>query len=77
MRTRASALSFVRQAEYASYAFRRWERESGGSRVLYLYVQVRQRIFVIAVYAKSEQGDITRKGYHFLARLAENLKKEK
>jgi hypothetical protein len=48
----------------------------GGNRVLYLYVQVRQRIYVIAAYAKSQQGDITREGYHFLAKLAKNLKKE-
>lgn len=48
----------------------------GGNRVLYLYVQIRQRIYVIAVYAKNEQGDITREGYHFLAKLAKNLKQE-
>jgi hypothetical protein len=49
----------------------------GGNRVLYLYVQVRQRIYVIAIYSKSEQGDITQDAYHFLARLAKDLKKEK
>jgi hypothetical protein len=49
----------------------------GGNRVLYLYVQLRQRIYVIAAYAKSAQGDITREGYHLLAKLAKNLKQER
>jgi hypothetical protein len=49
----------------------------GGGRVLYLYIEVRSRIYLIAAYAKNEQGDITPAGYRVLARLAKELRKEK
>lgn len=48
----------------------------GGSRVLYLYVKARARIYLIAAYAKSDQADITPAGYRMLARLTDTLKGE-
>jgi hypothetical protein len=48
----------------------------GGARVLYLYVKVRSRIYLLAAVSKSKQDDITRAGYRVLARLAKDLKAE-
>ncbi len=48
----------------------------GGARLLYLYVQIRGVIYFVAVYAKSDQEDITPAGYAYLARLVKALKEE-
>jgi hypothetical protein len=48
----------------------------GGARLLYLYVEIRSVIYLVAVYAKSGQEDITPAGYRFLARLVKQLKEE-
>jgi hypothetical protein len=48
----------------------------GGARVLYLYVEIRSRIYLLAAVWKSKQGDITREGYRVLARLAKELNAE-
>lgn len=49
----------------------------GGARLLYLYVQVRDVIYFIAVFDKTEQEDITPAGYAYLAKLVKKLKEEK
>lgn len=49
----------------------------GGARILYLYVQIRSRIYLIAAVSKSKQSDITREGYRVLAKLARDLKAER
>jgi hypothetical protein len=48
----------------------------GGGRLLYLYVQIRSVIYLMAVYAKSVQGNLTRADYRVFAALVEQLKKE-
>jgi hypothetical protein len=48
----------------------------GGARVIYLYIQVRDRIVFLAAYAKSSRSDLTQRGYAALAKVAAALKKE-
>lgn len=48
----------------------------GGARLIYLYVHVRSVIYLITVYAKSDQADISAAGRHLMARLAKQLKGE-
>jgi hypothetical protein len=48
----------------------------GGARVLYLYIEIRSRIYLLAAVSKSRQADITPEGYRALARLARDLKAE-
>ena len=48
----------------------------GGGRVLYLYVQVRARIFFLAVFAKNDQPDFTHAYYRALKALVQQLKME-
>lgn len=45
----------------------------GGARVLYLYLEVRDRIFFLVAYAKNEQVDITPAQKHALRRMAQQL----
>lgn len=49
----------------------------GGGRLLYLYVEVRSVIYLIAVFRKSEQADLTRDDYRAFAALVEHLKRER
>jgi hypothetical protein len=48
----------------------------GGGRVLYLYVEIRSRIFFLAVFPKNEQPDFTPAGYRALKALVKQLKVE-
>lgn len=49
----------------------------GGARVLYLYVQVRARIFFLAVYDKASREDLTQKALAVLSKIATDLKRER
>lgn len=49
----------------------------GGARLLYLYVEIRTVIYLVAVYTKTKQADLTRADYRVLAELVERLKREK
>lgn len=51
--------------------------KQGGARILYLYVEIRSRIYLLTAYAKGEQEDITPEGYRVLARLVRDLKQER
>jgi hypothetical protein len=48
----------------------------GGSRVLYLYIQVRSRIHLLAVFAKSDRDDLASRDYRDLIATALRLKEE-
>lgn len=48
----------------------------GGGRVVYLYVEVRSRVFLMAVFPKSEVPDLTPAEYRKLTKLVERLKME-
>jgi hypothetical protein len=48
----------------------------GGSRVLYLYIQVRARIHLLAVFSKSDREDLSSKGYRDVIATAMRLKAE-
>jgi hypothetical protein len=48
----------------------------GGSRVLYLYIQVRSRIHLLAVFAKSDQEDLNSRAYRDVIAEAMRLKEE-
>lgn len=48
----------------------------GGGRVLYLYVQVRARVYFLAVFAKNDQPDFTPAYYRVLKALVWQLKME-
>jgi hypothetical protein len=48
----------------------------GGGRVLYLYVEIRSRIYLLAVFPKNEQPDFTPAGYRALKALVQQLKLE-
>jgi hypothetical protein len=49
----------------------------GGGRVVYLYVEARSRIYLMAVFPKNQLPDITAAGYRALKQLATELKKER
>lgn len=49
----------------------------GGSRVLYLYVEIRSRIYLIAVIPKNEQPDLTRAAYRDISALVSRLRNER
>jgi hypothetical protein len=48
----------------------------GGGRLLYLYVEHRGRIFLIAVFPKNKQPDFTPAAYRAMKMLAQQLKEE-
>lgn len=48
----------------------------GGGRLIYFYVEVRFRIYLMAVFPKNEYGDISPAGYRALKELAKRLRKE-
>jgi hypothetical protein len=48
----------------------------GGGRVLYLYVEIRSRIYFLAVFPKNEQPDLTSAGYRALQAVVRQLKME-
>jgi hypothetical protein len=48
----------------------------GGGRVLYLYVEVRLRVYFLAVFAKNDQPDFTPAYYRALKALVQQLKME-
>lgn len=48
----------------------------GGSRVLYLYIQVRSRIHLLVAFAKSDREDLTSKAYRDVIAEALRLKEE-
>jgi hypothetical protein len=49
----------------------------GGTRLIYLYVEVRSRIYLMAVFSKNEASDISPAGYRALKGLATRLRKER
>lgn len=49
----------------------------GGGRVLYLYVEVRLRVYFLAVFAKNDQPDFTPVYYRALKALVQQLKMER
>ncbi|HEX2202049.1 MAG TPA: type II toxin-antitoxin system RelE/ParE family toxin [Longimicrobium sp.] len=48
----------------------------GGSRVVYLYVEVRSRIYLLLAYAKNEQADLSPEQARRVRQLVEHLKRE-
>lgn len=48
----------------------------GGARAVYLYLEVRSVIYLVAVFARNEKEDISGAGYNVLARLAKQLREE-
>ncbi len=48
----------------------------GGGRVLYLYVELRNRIYLIAVFTKNERPDFTPADYRNIKLLVQHLKRE-
>lgn len=48
----------------------------GGGRLLYLYVELRERVYLIAVLAKNEQPDFSAADYRRIQTLVQHLKKE-
>jgi hypothetical protein len=48
----------------------------GGARLLYLYVQVRSVIYLVAVYSKIQEPDLSRADYQRMAELVKHLKRE-
>ena len=48
----------------------------GGSRVVYLYVEVRSRIYFLLAFAKNEQGNLTPDQLRRVRELVERLKAE-
>jgi len=51
--------------------------KSGGGRVLYLYVEIKGRIYLIALYAKNRQSDISSTQKKEIRALVEILKGER
>ena len=49
----------------------------GGGRVIYLYVEVRSRVYLLAVFAKNDKPDLTAREYQALASLVKRLKMER
>lgn len=49
----------------------------GGGRLIYLYVEVRCRIYLMAVFSKTELTDISPAGYRALRNLANQSRKER
>lgn len=49
----------------------------GGGRLIYLYVEVRSRIYLMAVFPKNELSDVSPAGYRALRDLAKQLRKER
>ena len=49
----------------------------GGGRLIYLYVEVRSRIYLMAVFSKTEYSNISPAGYRALKDLATRLRKER
>jgi mRNA-degrading endonuclease RelE of RelBE toxin-antitoxin system len=49
----------------------------GGARLLYLYVEIRTVIYLVIVYTKRKQADLTIADYRVLAELVKRLKREK
>ncbi|HEX8392602.1 MAG TPA: type II toxin-antitoxin system RelE/ParE family toxin, partial [Longimicrobium sp.] len=48
----------------------------GGSRVIYLYVELRGRIYLLLAYSKNEQQDLSPAQQHVLQNVIERLKAE-
>lgn len=48
----------------------------GGSRLVYLYVRVRFRVYLMAVFSKTDYTDISPAGYRALRNLAVQLRRE-
>ena len=50
--------------------------KSGSCRVIYIDVEVKECIYLVDIYAKSEKGNLTDKEVHVLKKIAEALKEE-
>jgi hypothetical protein len=48
----------------------------GGGRVLYLYIEIRLRVYFLAVFAKNDRPDLTPSYYRALKALVQQLKME-
>jgi hypothetical protein len=49
----------------------------GGARLIYLYIQIHSVIYLVAVFSKTEQNDLTSADYRVLADIAQSLKRER
>lgn len=50
--------------------------KSGSARVIYLYVEVRAKVYLLLVFAKNEQANLTPEQVRRVRQLVEHLKRE-